>query len=404
MRTASGKTHLWTALAGVLLVGAAIGVSVYLARTRPAAGRQPAREMAVPVRVMTASAETARLPVEAHGEVIPARQVELTAEAPGRIIERNARLEAGGRLAEGAAAVTIDPRDYTAAVAQAEANLERARLELALERSRARIAVEEWRRVGAELAEPDAESRALTLREPQIAAAESARAAAEAARDRARWNLDRTVVRAPFDALVLDRQAEVGQIALAQTRLASLVAADEFHVRISLPADHLRWVRAPDADGGGGAPARVFHDLGNGRAIERAGRVVRVLGDLDPAGRTARALIAVPRPLDPPEEALRLRAYVRVVIEGPEIEGVFRLPISAFREGGFVWVANGEDRLEIRPVELLWQDREQVWIAGGIENGERVVISRIATPIPALQLRIEGADAKRETVGGKEGP
>lgn len=385
---------LASALGGVLLIAAAIGAFVYFVRTRPTAPRRPEREMVVPARVTVAQAETTRLPIEAFGEIVPARQADLSAEVSGRIIARSPRLEPGGRLAEGEAAFSIDPRDYEAALAQAEANLERARLDLALERSRARVAAEEWRRIGDPAAAADAESRALALREPQVIAAESSLAAAEAAAQRARWNLARTVVRAPFDALVLDRFAEVGQIAAPQTRLVSLVAADVFYARVSLPTAHLRWVRAPDAEGRGGAVARVFQEIGNGETIERKGRVVRILGDLEPAGRLARALIEVPGPLDPPERALRLRAYVRVLISGIPVENVIRLPIAALREGGLIWVANGDDRLEIRPVEVLWQDREQFWAARGIAPGERVVVSRIGTPIPNLQLRVEGGDAE----------
>lgn len=384
------KEQIATALVGALLLVGALALSSYWRRTRPPPGRRPEREMASTVRVIAARAETARLPIEAFGEVLPARTADLAAEISGRIVARHPRLEPGGRLSRDEAAISIDPRDYAAAIVQAEANLERARLERALERSRARVAVEELRRVGAAPADGDPESRALTLREPQVAAAERAVAAAEAALDRARRNLERTEVRAPFDALVLDRYAEVGQVASPQTRLAALAATDEFHVRVSLPAAYLRWLPAPDADGRGGARARVFHELSDGQVIEREGRIVRILGDLDPAGRMARALVAVPNPLEPPEAALRLRAYVRVRIEGPALDGVFRLPIAALREGGFVWVANGDDRLEIRPVDTPWQDAEHVWVTRGLADGDRVVVSRLATPIPDLQLRVEG--------------
>jgi len=94
---------------------------------------------------------------------------------------------------------------------------------------------------------------------------------------------------------------------------------------------------------------------------------------------------------------------VRVLIAGAPVENVIRLPIAALREGGFAWVANGGDRLEIRPVEVLWQDREQFWVARGIAPGERVVVSRIGTPIPNLQLRVEGAGGAEPAPGARGG-
>ncbi len=394
------KEQLWSTFFGIVLIAGALGLAIHWKRTRPRAARRPEREMAVTVRVIIAHPENARLPIEAFGEVLPARQVDLFTEVSGRIVARHPRLEPGGLLTAGETALAIDPRDYEAAVVQAEANLEKARLDLALERSRARVAAEEWRRVGAETPYTDPENRALTLREPQVAAAERAVAAAEAALRRARWNLERTEIRVPFEALVLERYADLGQTALPQNRLATLVAADEFYVRLSLPTSTLRHLPAPDADGRGGALARILHELDDGSAIERFGRVVRILGDLDPAGRMARVMVSVPHPLDPPESALRLRAYVHVRIEGPELEGVYRLPIAALREGGFVWVVNGDNRLEIRAVETPWQDAEQVWVTKGLADGDRVIVSRLATPIPNLQLRIEGEPVTKMTKPG----
>jgi hypothetical protein len=48
---------------------------------------------------------------------------------------------------------------------------------------------------------------------------------------------------------------------------------------------------------------------------------------------------------------------------------------------------NDDDTLEIRDVEIAWTEPEAVLVTGGLEANERVVTSRIPTPVPNMLLR-----------------
>ena len=48
---------------------------------------------------------------------------------------------------------------------------------------------------------------------------------------------------------------------------------------------------------------------------------------------------------------------------------------------------NDQDLLEIHEVEIAWTEPDAVLITAGLEPNERVVISRIATPVPNMLLR-----------------
>ena len=71
-------------------------------------------------------------------------------------------------------------------------------------------------------------------------------------------------------------------------RTLYLVGTDNFRVRVSLPVDRLGWIKFPDNKGEGGAEATVVQQSSLGKIVEKQGRVVRVLGDLETAGRMAR--------------------------------------------------------------------------------------------------------------------
>jgi hypothetical protein len=163
-----------------------------------------------------------------------------------------------------------------------------------------------------------------------------------------------------------------------------------------------------DADGQGGAAVKVEYDLGERGTLAFDGRVVRVLGNLAQSGRLARILVQVDDPLrlksdKKKSQRLFAGAYVRCLIEGEEIADTFSLPSALVREGNKVWIMDENNLLDIRPVETIWRQGNQVLIAAGIEAGERIVSSHIAVPMPGASLREKGAQAANGPQKGKKG-
>lgn len=380
---------LFNVFFALLLVGAAAAGAWWLITTRPDPPKRDKQEIGALVETLSARSGKERVTVTGMGTVVPARSLALQSEVGGRVTELSPRLVLGGRLAAGEVVLRIEPRDYQYQVEQRKAQVEKALLDLKLEEGRQVVARREWEqlRPGLEAAEID---RELGLRLPQLQSARAALSAAQAALDKALLDLERTALAAPFDALVLEEAVEVGQIVGTQARIATLVAVDRFWVRAAIAQDRLGWIDLPGPDGSGGASARVAVE-GDGRSA-RPGRVVRLLGDLDPIGRMARVLIEVENPLAagngsagaPP---LLLGAYVHVEIEGRELEGVFRLPRSALRDGNSVWLMDGRGRLEVRPVDVAWRDRQSVLIQAGLAEGDQVVACPVAAPVGGMLLR-----------------
>lgn len=388
-------SRVFRVLAPLIVLVAAAGTTLYLIVTRPRATEQPAPPLSALVDVLIAAPTTVPARVRAMGVVVPAREITATPEVSGLVIRRHPNLEPGGRVAAGEELIAIDPRDYETAVDQAAAAVEKARFDLAVELGRKTVAEEEWKQLGDQVPASE-EGRALALREPHLQQARAALLAAESALRRARLNLERTRLRIPFDALVLEKFADVGQFVSPPTRVARMVATDVFWVQVSLPVSEAGWLIAPDANGEGGSAAALRLDLGRGRRAVWQGRVTRLLGDLEPAGRMARALIAVSHPLDvTPAAPLPLGAYVEAEIIGRPMDGVFEIPRGAVREGDCLWLANASDQLEIRPIQILRRQPDIVVVHGGLAAGDRVVVSRIPLPIPGMQLRITSAHAER---------
>jgi len=376
------------ALAAVLVLAGGIGVSAVLLATRTEPEKAPRVDRGALVETWPAETRSERYTVPAQGVVTPARRVVLQPQVGGRVIEINDALVPGGLVRAGELLFRIEPDDYELSVEQARTRLADARARLELEQGRQRVAEREWQLFADERHE--AADPALALREPQLAAAKAAVAAAEAQLRQAELNLRRTRVTAPFNALVLDENVDPGQIVSTQSQVATLAGTDRAWVRAAVPVDRLGAVELPDEDGRGGSTVEIRYDSGAGTVVRR-GTLLRLLGDVDPAGRLARLLIGIEDPLALERDGLPLLydSYVDVEIESDRVTRVVPLRRGWLHTGDRVYVYGEDGRLDIRRVEVGWRKPEQVMVIGGLAAGDRVITSPLASPVQGMKLRLQ---------------
>ncbi|MGE9296003.1 MAG: efflux RND transporter periplasmic adaptor subunit, partial [Puniceicoccales bacterium] len=275
---------------------------------------------------------------------------------------------------------------------------------MAIETGNQTIAKREWELIQ-EANELSGVDSSLALRQPQLKSAEAEVAMARAALEQAEIDLTRTRVTAPFNAVVLEKNVDLGAYVSPQTTIASLAGTDTYWVRAAVPKSELKWLSIPTAQQPRGSLARVYTDAG--QKIFREGHIIALLGDLDPAGRMARVLIAVDDPLSRlPENAnqptLLLGDYVSVELMGTELNDIYSLPREAFRDGGRVWLAADNDQLEVRAIEPVWRGDDIVIVDAGLADGERLIISNLSMPTPGLRLVV--ADESGQVLSTQTSP
>ncbi len=395
-----------------LLLG--VAVLVVMIKTRPNPEKNPREERGALVQVGAVKGVRERLRVVESGTVIAAEQVTIAPEIAGRIVWQHKELVPGGRFRKDDTLLRIDARDHQLALRQQSANVNRAELELRLEKARTDIAKEEWKIIGDPALATD-EGRALALREPQLETAKVGLEAAKSAQAQAKLAVSKSILRAPFNAFVKAESADLGQLVTPQTPLATLVGTDRFWVQVSVPVDKLGVIDVPGLSTKEvlGSPVVVVQEFG-GQRIERAGHVIRLLGDLDPVGRMARLLVSVEDPFGlkapaspkAPEEAravshlpLLLGAFVQVAIEARELENVVEVPRLALRDGDSVYVVGPDSRLVVRDVEVAWRRADTVLVKKGVAPGEEVVTSRLPSAVPGMLLRKAPPSPKTTVLG-----
>ena len=172
--------------------------------------------------------------LKAFGPLTPRQSLQLTSQVPGEVRWVSEGLVAGGQIDKGEVLLRIDPRDYEIAVANAEARLAQADATIELEQGRSEIARLEWTAWQASVGE-DMPASALALRQPQKAEAIALRKAIVTELDRAKLALERTVIRAPWPASVVQANAIAGQVLSVGEVAAVLFPLDFGVVELQVP-------------------------------------------------------------------------------------------------------------------------------------------------------------------------
>lgn len=341
------------------------------------------------VEVLEATTTDEKLIFTAFGTVQANRELTVHPEVSGRVVDLSSQLVVGGILKKDQMMLKIDPRDYLTNIEQEKANLEKSKFDLQLEKGRQIVAEREW-----QLLDPSITStqlgEELARRKPHIREKEAALKAAESRLAKSLLDLERTVLHAPFNALVTSEAVEVGDLITPQSTVATLVATDEFRVQVSLPFNQLDWITLPSGSNPGSA-VTIVQEIGAGRSLEWKAHILRLLGDVDPRSRMARMLVAIDDPLglkNGGKDRLLIGTYVRVEIEGPLVEDVVVIPRSALRDSTRVWVMNEKGELEFREVRLIFKDQDKVFVDQGLEEGDQIVVSTIPIPIEGMNLKV----------------
>ncbi len=351
------------------------------------------------VRVVTATAADVRIDVETQGTVEPLRTLDLATEVGGRIVEMSPSLRAGGFFAKGDLLVGIERADYELAIVQQEANVARAELRLLQERAEASAAVRAWQELEGETpADP------LVTRVPQIHDAEASVAAANAQLGRAKLDLDRTRLLAPFPGRVLNARVDLGQLVQPGQTLAQIYDIEFVEIRLPIPAADAAFLNLPiywtDKPASRGATIDFTAEFG-GERHHWTGEIVRTGGEVDRRTRQVSVIARVAAPYARGDSASRpplaVGMFVQARIEGRQYPGVVALPRTALHGDSEVWVVDAEHRLQRRRVEILRGEADRVLLRSGVVAGESVCITPLELPTDGMPVRPTAADEPAAT-------
>ena len=378
--------------AGILTIGV-VGMLILIGLKPDPPKDEPVVQAPI-VEVVYVTASSGHLTISGNGTVTAARNVNLSAEVPGKIVLVSPSFVVGGVFKQGDILLQIDPSDYENAVAVAEAEVTQRTLEVELAEEESAIARDEWERLQRREGDVEDASRtelgSLVLREPQLKLAEAVRRSAEARLSDAASRLHRTIITAPFNGRMRTKLAEVGQYFAPGVVVASFYGTDHAEIDVALTAEQAYLIEDLfNAEASAQrASVRVSARYGQARYTWEA-YVHRINGSLDAATRTFQVIVRVDNPYRattnrPP---LLVGTYVDVEIEGQSVDTYFVIPRNALRGNNQVWLVI-DGRLEMRLVKVLQYVQDRIVVDKGLSEGDQVIVSALSVVAEGMSVRV----------------
>jgi len=376
----------------LIILSFGVAGAVVIKLVRPKVESAQPEVFAPRVRVARVEPRKFEFVIRAHGTVEPRTESTVVPQVSGPVVWVSPAFASGGFFEANAPLVRIERADYEAALESARAVV--ARSESEYDRA-SKDAERQQRLVNQSISSAARYDEAANAER----IAEAALREAKALRDRAERDLDRTEIRAPYTGRVREENVDVGQFVTRGAAIGRIYAVDFAEIRLPIPDSELRFVDLPmlyrdeidDAVG----PEVELRARFAGRDHSWTGRIVRTEGEIDARSRMVTVVARVEDPYgrgaggntrDRPPLAVGL--FVDAEIRGRSIENAVLLPRSVLHGGDRVIVVGSDDRIEFRDVEVLRNERETVVIGGGLEAGEEVVVSPLATTVEGMAVRV----------------
>lgn len=371
-RSKRSKRALWVTVAALVL--AALGAAYILGWFTPAHQVELASvSMVFPSQTFTQ--------LNASGYVVAQRKAAVASKVTGRLVDLT--VEEGNRVKAGEVIAQLENADTMASREQARANVKVARFNVEQARAELEDATLSLNRIKGLIRQGFASQQELDVSSARhrkavaaVAAAEASERASRAALKSAEVSLDYTYIRAPFDAVVLTKNADIGDIvtpigaaADAKAAVVTIADMDSLQVEVDVSESNLGTVKV-------GQPCEIQLDaLGDARF---PGTLHMIVPTADRSKATVLVKVRFDE-LDPrilPEMSAKVAFLSRKV--GPD-EGAPRTVIrpSAIVErsnGKIVFLARG-GRVVETPVTLGEPLGELVEVESGVKAGDRVVAS-----------------------------
>ncbi|QUM76065.1 efflux RND transporter periplasmic adaptor subunit [Moritella sp. 24] len=331
------------------------------------------------VAVMAVSKGNYQAEVIGYGEAKSRYQLTLTSEVSGQVESIGQNFATGKQFKQGEAVIQINDIDYQQALTSAQVTVADAKLALLEEQRQGQQARLEWKNSGI-TGEPESP---LVLREPQLIAAQATLKNAQSQLTKAQRDLDKTAIAAPFSALVVSRDVQLGSYLQVGNTIGTLYSTDRMEIEIPLSAH--QWTSLPDISGAveGQWPVTLTNTTGD---AQWQGYVERVEQHLDNASRQRSLVVVVEQPLAQ-QTPLFPGTFVTATVEGKALNNLWQLPATAISQNGDVWYIGADGYLATFTAKKQFSQGELSYItpAEGMESAN-IIIRPLNSYVQGMQV------------------
>ena len=460
------RSSLYTEIAKYLISILILGFGIFVMTTmhgfRKPPAEQESKELIPMVQTVPAKPYSGQLDKTVSGTVVPFREIRVAAEISGNVVSKFSDFEAGNFVKKGTRLLEIDPTDYQmqldtgmAEVDQTEKMVQETLREIAGAKRNISNATNDYKlaksahqrnmkiRDALSTSELDQSKRSLLgaqttlttcennleMMEAKLERMNSTLALTKLQLDRAKTNLNRTVVVAPDDGVIVREMVQEGDYVRAGDPLVMFEDTSRSEVLCNLTPTDLTWIRNNSVANNELANQEnpktfspyylpktnvsIFEGSDNGvvwnGVLERFDGIGR-----EEKTRTIPVRITVDEPIvefGQERHALVRGMFVKCKIEVPTSDdnserAFLSFPSVALHPGNHVWVVKDKklQRVDVEVVDygdqLIGQELTRIVIVametGSLELGDAIVVTPIPQPKEGKEVLSDHSDSQQQ--------
>lgn len=320
----------------LLLVCAVLGAKMMIA-SKPKLQSKTPPAVIPKVSVNIVSPATHSPPVTSFGTVQSYFETTLTPQVAGAITHVTPSFRVGKLVKKGDLLASIDSTDYQATLARETAALANNQRQLEEENIRAAQAKSDWLASGRSLSS----ASEFVLRKPQLAAAKANVSSSKATLNKAQTDILRCSIIAPFDAVVAQRNASIGNYATPQSPLGRLISIEKSEIRLPLTAEQSARILLPSSTNAETTIQLTSPTVSNHSWPATLKRTEPVI---DPQNQVRYVIAEIESPYSG-EKPLPVGTFVNASIPSLPLEKTLKIQQQSLVNDSFIWAVSAENKL-----------------------------------------------------------
>lgn len=323
------------------------------------------------VSVVNPTPTQQRISIQLTGSVRLERRTNISAEVSARVAWISPNFTNGGSIPANQTFIKLDDEDFQQALELAEANVLEAEARVERQKKRgehdASVFASKY---------PELDVTPRVLREPSVVVEEAKLEKAKVALEIAQRRVNKAQISLPFDSQVVNADIGLGELVGPRTPLGVVYNQADLQVEGPIEIREL---------------AQLFPVVGRSARIQANGRtfgatVVGVSSVVAPRSRMASIFLKFGA--DVPLDALPLPGtFAEIFIDGPEVQDVFVLPLSAAQDQDSIWVVDNGTLKSVTP-SVLGRTKSD-WIVEAFDTRDGVVLGSVPMAREGLSVESE---------------
>ena len=320
--------------------------------------KDEAKNSKIAVETMELKSQIFQPMIESYGLVEAYIRTDIISQVSGKVVHLNKNFQNGASFKKGELLVMIEDLDYKANVKIAQAKHILAKQELLEEQALSNQAKEEWENLNTSLTVNN-----LVLRVPQLNFAKANLLASEAELEKAKLELQRTKIYAPYNGRIMKKNIEITEVISTNAVLASIYASKNIQIRLPIKNKDLNLLDL-NAKSKVNFYSSLSSDVYKGKILRSEGSI-----DLDSGQLYLIAKINS-------HKNIKIGEYLKAKIDGKSLKKSLVIPNRAIYQGSYLYIEK-DGFITRRDIKLLYKGTHNSLISQGVQEKENIVLTNL---------------------------